>query len=185
MLLILLKIQIESESQPIQVLECSTGRLLLILLKIQIESESQPKLFRLRLKEMLLLILLKIQIESESQLEWLVELVGRVVAYPSKNTNWKRITTCSTFFLIRTKLLLILLKIQIESESQLIRIFLCQLLMLLLILLKIQIESESQQERSLSTCYVVVAYPSKNTNWKRITTYHSFNIRDSGCCLSF
>ncbi len=93
---------------------------------------------------MLLLILLKIQIESESQLSKRSKKMFWVVAYPSKNTNWKRITTQPRNFVSGYTLLLILLKIQIESESQPIP-------------LSMLIDN-------------VVAYPSKNTNWKRITT---------------
>ncbi len=107
----------------------------------------------------LLLILLKIQIESESQPQEYCELTGKVVAYPSKNTNWKRITTNQYSYRRGSKLLLILLKIQIESESQ----------------------------HSVFTDLIsgVVAYPSKNTNWKRITTTDFDSLTDSSCCLSF
>ncbi len=103
-------------------------------------------------KKRLLLILLKIQIESESQQERQSFIICLVVAYPSKNTNWKRITTLSF----------------LKEEQQ----------GLLLILLKIQIESESQPAVPVCLRLTVVAYPSKNTNWKRITTicsmYHFF-----------
>ncbi len=57
-----------------------------MLLKIQIESESQPfSVFTYRYT--LSLMLLKIQIESESQPRSVRRRIEKVVAYAPKNTN--------------------------------------------------------------------------------------------------